>query len=257
MKILLKNNWPLFALLGIYSALFLCSAGNYGVFRDELYYIKCARHLAWGYVDHPPLSLLLLRGVLLSLGDSVLVIRIIPLLCGLACMILTNFFSMNALDLLFWLLAFLLVVLWIQSQNQRLWLLLGLVAGLGLLNKYSMGFWLLCFAIAILLTSYRKVLLKPWPWTGMAIAVFLFIPHLLWQIQHHWPTAEFIHYEPNRSKLQSTGKQRTGSAAAVLCRPLWLARAGNDDFTLLPAITGQPTTGLRRLYLQLRRGCCY
>ncbi len=223
MKDFLKFHWPPFLIGTIYLMLFLATAGRYGIFRDELYYIDCARHMAWGYVDQPPFSIAVLWAVLKSLGDSILAIRLLPMLCGLAgigltwlltlriggsrfgaalaslawfsnptFIIITNFYSMNALDMIFWLAGFLLAVEWIRTRNDRLLLWLGGVAGLGLLNKYSMGFWLLSFSIALLISQYRKTLLRPWIWGAALVALLLFLPHIIWQFQHGWPSLEFM-----------------------------------------------------------------
>ena len=48
---------------------------GYGIFVDEMYYVACARRLAWGYVDHPPLSIGLLRAALVF-GDSQPMLRL-------------------------------------------------------------------------------------------------------------------------------------------------------------------------------------
>src|SRR3989442_14151635 len=116
------------ALAGV--VLHLATGWRYGLFRDEFYYLACANHLDWGYVDHPPLSIVVLAGVRALLGDSLLAVRLVPaLLFGLlvwlaACLArelgggpfaqslaalsvaiapvylaLTGFYSMNALDL--------------------------------------------------------------------------------------------------------------------------------------------------------------
>src|SRR5262249_56062987 len=68
----------------------LLTIGRYGYFRDELYYIACARHLAFGYVDQPPLSILLLRLSQLLLGDSLFAIRLLPAVAGAAVFALTG-----------------------------------------------------------------------------------------------------------------------------------------------------------------------
>ena len=68
----------------------LLTNGRYGYFRDELYYIACARHLDFGYVDQPPLSILLLRLSQLLLGDSLFAIRLLPALAGAAIGALTG-----------------------------------------------------------------------------------------------------------------------------------------------------------------------
>src|SRR5213596_167872 len=149
----------------------LLTNGRYGYFRDELYYIACARHLDLGYVDQPPLSILLLRFSQLLLGDSLFAIRLLPALAGAAIVALTgiiaremggcawaialacaatlsalfylavgNFFSMNVFEPLFWMGAVYLLVRIINGGSPTLWLWLGVLLGLGLENKHSTAF---------------------------------------------------------------------------------------------------------------------
>jgi 4-amino-4-deoxy-L-arabinose transferase-like glycosyltransferase len=197
------------------------ATGGYDYFRDELYYIACARHLDWGYVDHPPLSILILRGVLVWFGDSIFAIRLLPAMASAALVLLTaqvarqlgggtaaaalaalavavspvflivgDFYSMNALEPLFWTGAGLCVVAIVRTGDARLWLLFGLITGLGLQNKHSMAF----FAAALLsglLATRPRVLATRWLWMGGALAFLIFLPNVLWQINHGWPTLEF------------------------------------------------------------------
>lgn len=69
-------------------AVYGLSAGLFawGYMSDELYYIACAKRLAWGYVDHPPFSLAVLAAQRALLGDSLLALRFMPALlaCGTA-----------------------------------------------------------------------------------------------------------------------------------------------------------------------------
>src|SRR5438552_18805310 len=67
----------------------LLTSGRYGYFRDELYYIACGGHLAFGYVDQPPLSILLLRLSEVLLGISLFAIRLLPALAGAAIVVIT------------------------------------------------------------------------------------------------------------------------------------------------------------------------
>lgn len=212
------------ALMKLFFHLWAAQLGPYAYFRDEFYYLDCAANLDWGYVDQPPLSLLILHLTRVLLGDSVLAIRLPAILaeCGtliitgllvremggglravvLACstllvapvfLTMSSFFSMNALDHLFWALAAWLLVRIINTGNGNLWLWFGLVAGLGLQNKYSIGFLGALMAIALLLTPERRHYLKWQLWVGGAIALLLFLPHLLWQQANAWPTLEFMH----------------------------------------------------------------
>src|SRR5262249_52659067 len=125
-----------FALAAISFALHLAALTRYGWFRDELYYVVCARRLAWGYVDQPPLSIAILAGIRALAGESLVAIRIAAalatsgavfltsrlaarlggmryaqMLAGLALMLapivigVGRYFSMNAFDVLLWTLA--------------------------------------------------------------------------------------------------------------------------------------------------------
>lgn len=196
----------------------------YGYFRDELYYIACSNHLAWGYVDQPPLSLFILAGTRFLFGDSLLAIRILPILAGAAIVVLTGlmarqlgggrraqviaalaaltapvllgnagrYFSMNAFDLFFWALASYVMILILKGGAQRLWLLFGAVVGLGIMNKYSMAFFVIGMLAGMLLTSHRKQFLSKWFWIGGALGVVIVSPHILWEISYGFPTREFV-----------------------------------------------------------------
>ena len=198
-------------------------AGGYGYFRDELYYIACTDHMAWGYVDQPPFSIAVLWLSRLLLGDSLFAIRFVPALAGgmvvvlaglmtrelggkrfaqilASCSILVapltlamnSFFSMNSLDILLWTLAFYLIILIMKQDDRKRWILLGIVLGIGLLNKISVLWLGAGLAAGMLLTSHRKILLTPRVWIAAAIALVLFLPHLVWQAHYGFPTLEFI-----------------------------------------------------------------
>ena len=204
--------------------LHLLTYKGFGFFSDEFYYIACSKRLAWGYVDHPPLSILLLRLDRWLFGDSLLSIRLLPALAGGATVFLTgllarrlgagrfaqllaqvcvlvapvylgvcHIFSMNAFDLLFWLAAFYTLVLIFDGGSPKLWVAFGLVAGLGLENKItvlSLGFGLV---VGLVLTRQRRHFLSGWFWLGGALAGLIFLPYVLWQIPNGWPTLEFMH----------------------------------------------------------------
>ena len=198
---------------------------GYGVFRDELYYLACAEHLDFGYVDHPPLAPALAWLVRHTLGDSLFAVRLLPALAGgatvafagfachalgggqlalwLACLgtlfspVLLAFghtFSMNVFEPLFWASATWLLVRMAQGASAREWLWFGLIAGLGLENKHSMLFLGFGALVATLGTPVlRDTLRTRWPWLALAVALLLFAPNLLWQVQHGFPTLEFMH----------------------------------------------------------------
>src|SRR5579872_2332110 len=133
---------------------------NYGFFRDELYYLACGQHLAWGYVDQPPLVAAVAWLARHLFGDSIVGVRLLPVLAGAAIVALTGYFarelgggrfaqflaaitilfapaylafdgflSMNAFEPLFWLVCAWLMVRIVKGASPRLWLAFGVVAG--------------------------------------------------------------------------------------------------------------------------------
>ncbi|NIM11321.1 MAG: hypothetical protein GTO45_04960 [Candidatus Aminicenantes bacterium] len=226
---ILKRFWSSdFAVIGIFSALavllHLIAIEGFGYFRDEFYYISCSDHLDFGYVDQPPLSILLLKLIRLVLGDSLIAIRILPVLAAGLFVFLTgviarelggkkfalllasvaafapignfflyNVYSMNFLDHLFWLACIFILLRIIKTGDPKYWLLFGLTAGLGLQNKISVLF--LCFGIVVglVLTKERKHFRSKYLWLGAATAGLLFLPYVLWNMAHGWPHLEFIH----------------------------------------------------------------
>lgn len=201
----------------------ILTAKGYGIFRDELYYLACSKHLAFGYVDQPPLVALGAWFLRHTLGTSLYALRLLPaiaagitvflsgtiarhlggsrfaqFLAALSVALAPEFlgvvsiYSMNAFDLVVWTALCLIVVLILENGDPRLWLVFGLVAGIGLENKLSVLF--LGFGIAVGLVAARewRQIRDRHLWWGLAIASLLFLPHILWQVAHGWPTLEFI-----------------------------------------------------------------
>ncbi len=196
---------------------------QFGIFRDELYYIACANHPDIGYVDHPPLSIWLLSAWTSLFGDSLFSIRILPALLsgattfvagrfaaelggGRYALILTcvsvilapiymaffSVFSMNALDLLLWATAFLAILKILRTRDPASWYLLGVVIGLGALNKISM-LWLGTGVFAgTVLTERRADLRSKAPWIAGILAGVIFLPYVVWNFTHDFAHLEFI-----------------------------------------------------------------
>jgi hypothetical protein len=233
------------------------SNGGYGYFRDELYYMACGDHLAWGYVDQPPFVALMAVVTRHLLGSSLFALRFFPAICGGLIVLLTglmarelgggryaqalaavavmvapvflaidNYFSMNGFDQVFWALAGYIVVRILKGGDPKLWLLFGLVAGVGLMNKYSMGFLGLGIVLGLALTPARRQLLSKWLWLGGAIAFVIFLPHILWEIHWGFPSREFIHNATMLKNLPQTPYQFIVASAMGIHPfnvPIWLA----------------------------------
>ena len=220
----LPLSWVVYVLAIIAVALHLTFSGRYGFFRDELYYAACGQRLAWGYVDHAPFAPFLARLSRVFLGDSLSALRFLPALAASAtvllggwmaremgggkyaqflaafCVLLApiyltfdSFFSMNAFEPVFWMVCAAIVLRILNEGNPKLWLLFGLGAGLGILNKHSMLFFCSGIALGLLATAARKHFRQPWIWLGAGIAFLCFLPNLLWEIRNGWPTLALFH----------------------------------------------------------------
>jgi hypothetical protein len=238
-------------------ALHLSLANRYGYFRDELYFLDCGRHLDWGYVDHAPLIGLLAR-IALWLGGSLFVLRglaglagagLVALtmliawrlggdrfaqgLAGLAVLVVPGYlggdglFTMNGFERLLWTAAVYTLIRILQTRDPRLWLLFGVLLGLGLMNKHStvfFGFALLC---GLLLTPDRRLLQSPGPWLAAGLALLLFLPNLLWQVHHDFPTLEDLRNVSRIGKNVVLGPVDFVAQQILLMHPLlaplWLA----------------------------------
>jgi len=204
--------------------LHLLTANRYGIFRDELYYYACSRHLAWGYVDMPPLVPAVTWLFTKFLGSSLFVLRLIPALSESASVALTGYLtyqfggkryamalsalaiavsavfvinghllSTNDFEPLLWMGCAAIVVRIVQTGNQKLWLWFGVLAGIGLLNKYSISIFGLGIVCGLLLTSERKALAHKWIWIGGLLAFLIFLPNFLWNVRHDWPFVQLMH----------------------------------------------------------------
>jgi hypothetical protein len=195
----------------------LATAGGYDYHRDELYFRLLGQHPAWGYVDQPPFTPLLTRLSIAIFGDTVWAIRIpgalmIGVVAILAALVarevgagrlgqslaalgaLTGFpliaghITLTATpDLIVWLVVILLAMRALLRDRPRLWLGVGLTVGLGLYNKHLVVLLLLMLAAGLLLVGPRKVLLSPWVYAGMGIALVVGLPNLVYQVVNDFP----------------------------------------------------------------------
>jgi hypothetical protein len=199
------------------------TAGLYGLFIDELYFLACGEHLAWGYVDMPPLTAFQAWLTRALFGDSPYSIRLFPSLAGAGLVLLTgaivrelggrrfaqglaalavlmaplylgtdSYLSMNSIEPLVWMGCALLLVRMITSGNTRLWLWFGLLSGIGLLNKHTMLLFGFALVAGVVLTSARRLVLCRDFLLGGAVAFLIVLPNLLWMVSHDFPHLELL-----------------------------------------------------------------
>lgn len=202
----------------------LLTASRYGIFRDELYYFARSQHVAWGYVDQPPLVPFLLWIVRHILGDSIFALRVAPALAGAALVWLTallakemgggkfaqcfaalaiipvpiylvmhHWITVNAFEPLVWTGCVWFVVRAINSGNPRNWFWFGLLAGVGFEVKYSIAFFLIGVLVGVIATQERRFLKSRRVWLGALAAFFIFLPNFIWLVRHDFPFLELMH----------------------------------------------------------------
>ncbi len=211
------------AIAAVDLALHVALSGRYGYWIDELYFIACGEHLAWGYVDHPPLIAVVAKLSRLLLGDSLPALRLLPAVATALLILLTGWMAcalgggraaqviaavaafvvpvyasfgsvltMNSFEPLFWMSCAYLAIHMAQGASPRLWLAFGAVVGVGVLNKHSMAFFAAALVAGLLLSPQRRLLWSRCFWVGGLVAVLIAVPHLLWQVAHGWPTVELL-----------------------------------------------------------------
>ncbi len=238
----------------------LATARLYSYHRDEPYYLASGRRLAWGYVDHPPITPLLYRVGDALFGDSLLGLRVIPALLHGCLVILTvliarefgadaraqlvaalagalvpialttgHFLGTVTPELVAWSAASLLLVRLLNSGDPKLWLAFGAVIGLGFMDKWTTAYLVVGLAVGVVATPQRHILATPWLLAGMAIAMTIWMPNLVWHAQHGWTQFEVARGLRNYTEALLTLPFLVailGSASIILAVPglVWLAR---------------------------------
>jgi len=199
-------------------------AGNYGYFRDELYYIVTGtQHLSLGYVDFPPLIAYIAALLNVFTGDSLFSIHVVPalveavlifvagmiarelgggrraqLLAAVSTLLTLTFlavgseFSPDALDQLWWSVLAYLMVRMVKRRERRIWVPIGLVIGIGLLTKLTLFFFVGALLLSFLIVpSGRKYLRSKWVVVAGLIAVAFALPMVYWNAVNGWPMVQF------------------------------------------------------------------
>ncbi len=203
----------------VLAVVLLVMSGRYGPHRDELYFASAGQRLAWGYPDQPAFTPLLARLAALVAPHDLTALRFPSVVgvCGLVVMsaafarllggaraaqtltavtiaasafVLTlgHRLSTATFDTVAWTAILLVVATALVRDRPRLWLLAGLVAGIGLNNKHAVVFLLLDVLVGVaVVRETRPALRTPYPWLGGLLALVLWLPNLWWQAQHGWP----------------------------------------------------------------------
>ncbi len=248
----------LFAIAAAVALLHLFTNNRYGFHRDELQFLSDARHLDWGFVAYPPFTPFIERIGLALFGVSMVGLRLSAVLAQFTVVVLAGLmacelggarfaqitaalavgfspvplfegheFQYTSFDLLWWVLIAYFVIRLLKSENPRWWLAIGAVIGLGLLTKYAIVFYIACILAGLVLTPARRFLKTGWFWAGVALALLIFLPNLVWLARHNWVSYHFLQHIHARD----VGEGRahgflTGQffvCANLAAAPLWIA----------------------------------
>lgn len=198
---------------------------HYGFHRDELATVDDSHYLAWGYVAYPPLTPFIGRLAFELFGPSLVGLRFFASLAQGVSLVLTGLmarelggkrtaqlaavlamaiapvslaagalFQYVSFDYLWWVLIAYFTIRLLKSEDQHWWIGIGAAIGLGMLTKYTMLFLVAGIAVGVLLTPARRFLKSRWLWCGAGLSVLIFLPNLIWQIQHDFISLDFLRH---------------------------------------------------------------
>src|SRR5579863_2345302 len=214
--------WRGIALIAVAAfAVEMAVSAHYGYVRDELYFLAAGQHLAFGYVDQPPLTPLLARLAAAAGGNTLVALRVLPAL-GLAALVVATATMSRMLgagrtgqllaalaaatcgeylgamhelttttpDFVCWAVTLLLVMKLLERGDPRWWLAVGASAGVASEAKWNIAFLAAALAAGFLATGSRRLLASRYLLAGALIAAALAAPDLIWQAAHGWPSID-------------------------------------------------------------------
>jgi hypothetical protein len=249
------------ALVGIATVIALVHVltnNRYGFHRDELQFLSDARHLDWGFVPYPPFTAFVERIGLSIFGVSMVGLRLFSVIAQAAAVVVTGLmarelgggrlaqvaaalavalstlplfegteFQYTTFDYLWWVLIAYFVIRLLKTENPRWWLAIGAVMGLGFQTKYTMAFYASGILGGLVLTRARRYLASGWFWAGMALALLIFLPNLIWQVRHDFISLHFLQHIHKRDVGQGRSdgfwRDQFWICANLCAAPLWIA----------------------------------
>jgi 4-amino-4-deoxy-L-arabinose transferase-like glycosyltransferase len=204
-------------------ALELVAAPRYGLHRDELYFLACARHLSWGYVDQPPLVPFVAWVVNGLIGPYAWALRLLPALAGAASAVLTalmarelgagrrgqilaavaaatsaefvaafHLLSTTAFDCFFWALLTWITLRTVRTQDARWLVPLGVIGGVALLDKWNVAFLLVALVVGLVSGPHRRLLRSRYAAVGGVLCLLIAAPDIGWNIGHQWAQVSML-----------------------------------------------------------------
>ena len=253
-----SDTWALVGIALVVAVIHLLTNGRYGFHRDELQFLSDARHLDWGFVAYPPFTPFVERIGLEIFGVSLVGLRLFSVIAQALAIVVTGLmarelgggrlaqitaalvvatsglpvfegteFQYSSFDYLWWVLIAYFVIRLLKTENPRWWLAVGTFIGLGLMTKYTICFFIAGILCGMLLTGARRYFLSGWFWGGVGVALLIFLPNFLWQVQHGFISVHFLQHIHARDVRQGRAngflRDQFLICANVFAAPLWTA----------------------------------
>ncbi len=250
--------WIVIAMAAAFAVAHLLTNGQYGFHRDELQFLTDAKYLDWGYVSYPPLTPFIEHLGLALFGLSLMGLRVFSVLAqavviavsglmardlggGRVAQVFTALavalsplpvfeateFQYSTFDLLWWVLIAWFTIRLLKDENPKWWLAIGAAVGLGLETKYSIVFYIAGILAGVVLTSARKYLRSVWFWAGIAVALLIFAPNLIWLAKHDFVSYKFLQHIHARDVGQGRADGfligQFMANANLFAAPVWVA----------------------------------
>ncbi len=248
----------LIAIAGAVALVHLLTNSRYGFHRDELQTLSDALHMDWGFVAYPPFTPFIERIGLAIFGHSLVGLRLFSVIAQAIAIVVTGLmafelgggrlaqvtaalavalsplpmfeateFQYSSFDYLWWVLIAYFVIRLLKTDNPRWWLAIGATAGVGLMTKYTMAFFLAGIFGGLLLTRARRYLASGWLWAGVGLAFLIFLPNLVWQITHGFISLHFLQHiharDVRQGRAEGFVREQFRICANLFSTPLWIA----------------------------------
>jgi MFS family permease len=253
-----SDTWPLVGIAGAITVIHLLTNGNYGIHRDELQVLSDARHLDWGFVPYPPFTPFVERIGLSLFGLSLVGLRLFSVIAQALVIFFSGLmarelgggrlaqvaaalavalaplalfegteFQYTTFDNLWWVLIAYFVIRLLKTEDPRWWLAIGAAIGMGFQTKYTMAFYVCGVVGGVVLTRARCYLASGWLWAGVALAVVIFLPNLLWQVNHGFISLHFLQHIHTRDvgegRANGFVSKQFWICTNLFAAPLWIA----------------------------------
>lgn len=248
----------LIAIAATIAFLHLLTNTRYGFHRDELQFLSDARHLDWGFVAYPPFTPFVERIGLDLFGLSMVGLRFFSVLAQAIVIVVAGLmakelggtrlaqitaalavafsplslfegteFQYTSFDFLWWVLIAYFALRLLKSEDPRWCLAIGAAIGIGLETKYAIAFYVAGIVAGLIFTPARRYFASPWLWLGVALALLLFLPNLIWLVHHDFISYQFLEHIHARDvaegRAQGFWKGQFLLCANLATAPLWIA----------------------------------